>query len=93
MMMKTLEQIYNDKRNDYDIICNCDVQCEQHLDIERNFMNVKIRECVEFYLNSVMIESSSIVDELMFLIDDMLIHHCDEVISDNKEHEYESELN
>jgi len=98
-MMKTLDKIYNDTRDKYDTLCNCEVQCEQHLDIERNFMYVKIFECLDYKLNkeslrlSCDVERQEVIDELMCLIDEVMITHCNEVISDNKEHEYESEMN
>ena len=97
--MKTLDEIYDETRDDYDRMCTCKVDCVQHLDIERYFMIQKIFQCLDYKLNTEShrlgcdVERQEVISELMCLIDEVMITHCNEVISDNKEHEYESEMN
>ena len=100
MKMKTIDEIYNETRDDYDRICTCEVDCVQHLDIERYFMIQKIFQCLDYKLNTESHrlgcdgERQEVISELLCLIDNVMILHCEKIISDNKEeHENESEMN
>ena len=62
-------------------------------------MTLKISDCLDYKLNKEShrlgcdVERQEVISELLSIIDEVMITHCNEVISDNKEHEYESEMN
>ena len=94
-----IDKIVDKPRSEYGRLCICDVDCEQHLDIERYFTMRKIGDYLQykFSIEEVSVPThysyENLLNDIICDIDEILITNCEEVISDNKEHEYESEMN